>query len=260
MKTLLIAIAVFLLVTLTVAELELATAVEEFPYPLVSKISIVSPSNSTYNTTTLTLNVTANALPGYTRILMSYSIDGKQQDQIPVAETYDPHYGTITYANGTTKTAPSMFSRYLIQGFITLPNLTAGSHSLVVYAEYDYPNTKEFDYTTADRIVKRDQQIITYFDKSTVNFTINADSTIELNFSQGSQTDIAVNEDFEGTSSTGIPLGNSLTNNPAPQKSDNTSENNMSMVIAITFAVGVVAVALLAFKKTAVLKDYFGLC
>ncbi|MGD6807049.1 MAG: hypothetical protein ACQCN4_08835 [Candidatus Bathyarchaeia archaeon] len=242
MKALLIAIAASLLFVLTVAEVERATAIEEFPYPLVSKFSIISPLNSTYSATALTLNVTANALPGYTRIWMSYNIDGRQQEPIQITETYDPHYGTITYLNGTAKTAPSMFSTYSIQGYATLTDLSEGSHNITVYAEYDYPNTKEFDYQTADRLITADHQTITYLDNSTISFTIsNEDSSLLPNLSV---------ENRPRTNPNTVFIGGDLTANPSHQQKDNISELNMSMAIAITVAVSVVALALLVFKKT----------
>ncbi len=241
MKALFIAIAASLLVVLTVAEVEKATAIEEFPYPRVSKFSIISPLNSTYSATALTLNVTANALPGYTRIWMSYNIDGIQQEPIQITETYDPHYGTITYANGTTKTAPSMLSRYLIEGYVTLTDLSEGSHNITVYAEYDYPNTKEFDYQTADRLITADQQTITYLDNSTIYFTIsNEDSSLLPNPSV---------ENRPSTNPNTVFIDGDLTANPSYQQKDNISEINMSMGIAITVAVSVAALALLVFKK-----------
>jgi hypothetical protein len=249
MKTLSIVIAVSLLVVvLMVTDIRMAIATEEFPYPLVSEISISSPSNFTYNTNAvITLNVTANALPGYIRIWMSYSIDGREQVPIPITETYDPHYGTITYANGTTKTAPSMFSRYLIEGYVTLTDLSQGSHNITVYAEYDYPNTKEFDYQTANRLIIADQQTITYLDNSTRYFMIdNEGSSIQRNLDQ---TGMDV-QDFQYADPASTSLSGDLTN-PLIQGNDTASAINIGLVIiTIVISVSCVAVTLLAFKKS----------
>lgn len=245
MKTLSMAIAVSLLVVvLTVTDIRMAIATG-FPYPLVSEISI-STSNSTYSTNAITLNATANALPGYTRIWMSYSIDEGQQTPIQITETYDPHYGTITYANGTTTTAPSMFSRYLIEGYVTLTDLSEGSHNITVYAEYDYPNTKEFDYQTPDRLISPDQQTITYLDNITIYFMINNEgSLIQPNLDQ---TGILGMNDSQ-PDPTITSLSDDLTN-PLLKGNNIASKINTFLAIIIAISVSVIAVTLLAFKKS----------
>lgn len=250
MKTLSIVIVVSLLVVvLTVTDVRLAIATEEFPYPLVSEISISSPLNATYSTTpTIMLNVTATALPGYTRILMSYNIDGSQEGSIPITETYNPHYGTITYANGTIKTAPSMFSRYLIDGYVTLADLSEGSHSITVYAEYDYPNNKVFDYQTVNRSITEDKQAITYFDSNTVHFTITNESSLIIQ--NMDETDMLNVPEFKNNDPTSIPIGTNLATNLSLQEKESTHTINIGIVAAITIAAGIVALSILAFKKT----------
>ena len=91
---------------------------------------------------------------------MVYSGDGKDNATIPIKVTFAPIEATSTYPNGTTTTVTSIFSPYIINGCVALPELAEGSHSLTVYANYERIN----DTNTNWRAL--------IIDNSTVYFTI----------------------------------------------------------------------------------------
>jgi hypothetical protein len=130
-------------------------------FPLASPISITSPSNVTYSSNLLTLNVTFKLLLSLSCANVSYSIDGKNNVTIPLTATRDLIEATITYENGTTVTGNATFAPYTITGWAALPELTEGSHNITVYAKYNANN-------------------IIAFDNSTVYFTIGTNSEQEI--------------------------------------------------------------------------------
>jgi hypothetical protein len=134
--------------------------------PLVSPISIISPSNSTYSSSVLTLNITVRTLlgPSRTNITMVYSVDGKNNATIPVSAMFVPLTATRTYENGTTENVTSIFSYYVITGSAALPELPEGPHNITVYAEYQYAG------------INRNRNL-TVLDSGTVYFTINDGNT-----------------------------------------------------------------------------------
>lgn len=128
---------------------------------LASPISITSPSNITYNSNLLTLNVTFKLLLSLSCANVSYSIDGKNNATIPLTATRDLIEATVTYENGTTVTANATFVPYTITGGVVLPELAEGSHNITVYAKYDANN-------------------VIGLDKSTVYFTIDTNSEQDI--------------------------------------------------------------------------------
>jgi hypothetical protein len=94
-------------------------------FPLASPISINSPSNSTYDSHTIALNVTVRVMLSTTTITLSYSVDGKDNVTIPLTSVAD------TYGFGFVST---------ISGLTTLPELPDGLHNITVYAKYNYNN------------------------------------------------------------------------------------------------------------------------
>ena len=93
---------------------------------LVSPISIISPSNSTYTPQSLTLNFTVKSFLDSSKanITIVYSIDGKTNKTIDTQSTPVP-MGIQSY--------------YLITGWATLPEMSEGSHSITVYGKYEFP-------------------------------------------------------------------------------------------------------------------------
>ena len=128
-------------------------------FPLASPIKITSPSNSTYSSGLLMLNITFKLMLNVdrTNITMLYSIDGKENTTIPVSATFVPLIATRTYENGTTENGTSFFSYYIIAGTVGLPEFPKGLHNLSVYGKYERGGGSSFDV----------------LDDCTVYFTIN---------------------------------------------------------------------------------------
>lgn len=128
-------------------------------FPLASPINITTPSNSTYSSRLLTLNITFKIVSNLdrTNITLFYSMDGRDNVTIPVSGTFVPIEVTRTYENGTTEKGISIFSYCIITGCVALPELSEGSHEITVYREYRHFGGSNFDV----------------FDNSTVCFTIN---------------------------------------------------------------------------------------
>jgi hypothetical protein len=134
-------LAVFVLGLLTSLSVGVQTVKAQYTpdgkgFPLASPISIMSPSNSRYSSNLLTLNVTFKLLLDPSCANISYSVDGKNNATLPIEATMVPVMALITYANGTTTTAPAIFSPYTITGYVVLPELPEGPHNITVYAEY----------------------------------------------------------------------------------------------------------------------------
>jgi hypothetical protein len=134
-------------------------------FPLASPISITSPSNSTYSSGLLTLNITVKTFlnPNTSNVTLVYSIDGKTNTTIHTETTPVPIEAEFTDANGTKTTGVSIQSYYLITGWATLPEMPEGSHNITVYAKYEFPDSHNIG-----------------LDNSTVYFTISANSEQEI--------------------------------------------------------------------------------
>ena len=106
---------------------------------LVSSINITSPSNSTYTSQPLALNfsVKSSLKPEQSDVTFGYSIDGGQNTTLDVQLTPVP----LEYTDSNGQPAISIFSYYLITGCKTLPDLPNGSHSIMVYARYEFPGS-----------------------------------------------------------------------------------------------------------------------
>ena len=133
-------------------------------FPLASGVNILSPTNSTYSSNVLELNVTIRSMvgPSIYRFEVTYSVDGKNNDTIPSTTTFVPVEATATYPNGTTATVTSIFaSYYLISGCVALPDLPEGLHNITVYTKYERINNINTNWPPL------------ILDCSTVCFTIN---------------------------------------------------------------------------------------
>lgn len=129
-------------------------------FPLASSINITSPSNSTYSSNLLVLNITFRygLAISSTNMTVVYNVDGKDNATLPVTATFVPIEVERTYANGTTEKAiSSIFSYYVITGCTALPELPEGSHNITVYGKYEYTGGSLF----------------TVLDNRTVYFTMN---------------------------------------------------------------------------------------
>jgi hypothetical protein len=93
-----------------------------FEGPL-GNFNIVSPSNITYNTNMLSLNVTGKVIVGSNvRLIINYSLDGKELVQLPLqtnpAHPEDPFIGVINT-------------------IVLLPELSNGSHNITVFGDLE---------------------------------------------------------------------------------------------------------------------------
>ena len=127
-------------------------------FPLAGPINIISPTNITYDSNNLTLNVTSIFLLGPKYASFSYSIDGTSNVTIPLTGTREPREVTRTYEKGTIVIVNSTLNvPFTLSGQTTLLGLSEGPHHIVVYANY-----------TANEVIG--------YDESTVNFTIGPSS------------------------------------------------------------------------------------
>ena len=119
--------------------------------PLVSGIGITSPSNTTYSSHLLTLNITIESLfdSSIYNYVFVYSIDGKNNLTIP-ATSY-----SFTSPSNNGPLASTGLTAYT-----SLPQLDDGPHSLTVYATYERISTN----TNWPALI---------WDNNTVYFTIN---------------------------------------------------------------------------------------
>mgnify|MGYP005847732347 CR=1 FL=1 len=117
-------------------------------FPLASPITILSPSNTTYNSSLLALNVTGKFLLEPNLVAFSYSIDGGNNATLPIEATFVPIEALRTYANGTTETGISVLSYYRLSGVVALPELSEGAHNITVFAEYQANNVIGLDACT----------------------------------------------------------------------------------------------------------------
>ena len=93
-------------------------------YPLSSGINIISPSNRTYSPSLFVLNVSMVGLLGKNiNVSMYYSLDGKDNLTLPI----EIHTNQMSF-------------QVSITGFVTLPELSEGSHTVKVYEESDAYN------------------------------------------------------------------------------------------------------------------------
>jgi hypothetical protein len=148
---------VLALLILPMAGVHFVEADSQPAFPLLSKVNIVSPSNSTYNSSLLTLNANVTTLGGSNiHTSMNYSLDGICNQTMPL---------TIEYPAGNS------FMMALHIGLVDLPPLSEGSHNITVHVACEYPNNNRFVDAP---------DTITVFYNSTVYFTINTNSEQQI--------------------------------------------------------------------------------
>jgi len=110
------------------------TKANVFPFEPNNPIIIIeSPTNSTYNVTSLTLNVTIKTVKTLfegtdpaqnTTRVVTYSLDGESPKVITeISYDYNTSLGSINVT---------------FTGLAVLPDLSDGAHNITVHAEYDY--------------------------------------------------------------------------------------------------------------------------
>lgn len=118
-------------------------------FPLSSPLNIVSPSNCTYSSNSLKLDVVVKFLLGTKYMNLSYSLDGKDKVTLSLSATKEPVEVTRTYANGTVEIVTSSpFVPYTVTGEAALAGLSEGTHSITVYAKYIANNVIGLDDST----------------------------------------------------------------------------------------------------------------
>jgi hypothetical protein len=120
--------------------------------PLVSGIGITFPSNTTYSSNLLTLNINIESIfdDSIYRYVLVYCIDGKNNATIPST--------CLSFDLPNGDTGPFTIVRCV--GCVGLPQLDDGSHSLTVYATYECISTNG-------------NWPAVIYDSNTVYFTIN---------------------------------------------------------------------------------------
>ena len=118
-------------------------------FPLSSPLNIVSPSNCTYSSNSLKLDVVVKFLLGPKYMNLSYSLDGKDNVTLSLSATKEPVEVTRTYANGTVEIVTSSpFVPYTITGEAALEGLSDRTHNITVYAQYIANNVIGLDDST----------------------------------------------------------------------------------------------------------------
>ena len=143
-----VVVAVFVLALLfsPTAGVQRVKASSQTEYPLASGLDITSPSNTTYISSLLTLNVSITTIDASNiRISMTYSLDGMFNNTIPL----------ITHSRENSFQATKT-------GSVILPTLSYGSHNVTVFAEHTINNE------------------LAHLDKNTVHFTIRSNSEQEI--------------------------------------------------------------------------------
>lgn len=109
-------------------------------FTVAYKPYIVFPSNYiTYNSESLTLNVSFHAMiGGNIKYSMTYSLDGKETELLPLVEYYF----------GSWIIDKENWERNHIDGSVTLPELSEGSHKITVYLECDWEPYHYYDNQT----------------------------------------------------------------------------------------------------------------
>jgi len=132
----------------------------------VSLLNIISPMNITYATNQVCLNFTVKAQfdPNVANVIITYRLDDQAKNTVPITFEYVP-VGMITDENGNpTGKGSTLYSYYLISGYVYLVDLPQGLHSLSVDARY-------IDYARNDA----------YYDSTMIYFTTDGSSQIAAN-------------------------------------------------------------------------------
>lgn len=132
-------------------------------FPLISSLTIVSPTNATYRTAPTVLNIDYRTMPGpIYEYKMSYSLDGKDNITIQASCRYDPLIEKLRTPNGIVTRGPFIMApNYRVIATANLPTLPEGYHHLTVYATYN-------------RVTDQNQNWpLLILDEQTVNFTVN---------------------------------------------------------------------------------------
>ncbi|MEM2912490.1 MAG: hypothetical protein QW146_08310 [Candidatus Bathyarchaeia archaeon] len=122
MEKAIILVTIFVLALLVPALAESVGGSEDFPF--ASSIRIISPSNSTYSTGSLTLNVSITALMASNiNVSLTYVLDGTYNSKIPMAILHRNQSASAVYV-----------------GSMPLPELPEGPHRIDVHCKIEIDN------------------------------------------------------------------------------------------------------------------------
>jgi hypothetical protein len=205
---------------------------------LVSPISIISPSNSTYTPQTLTLNITVKSFLDASKanITIVYSVDGNANATVDTQSTPFP-MGIQSY--------------YLITGWATLPEMPEGLHSITVYGKYEFPmfniayDNRTVYFTVNDGnppiISNLSLENKTYNqDRLPLNFKVD-ESTSWIGYCLNGQANVTITENFTLTE---LPAGSHTLTIYANDTAGNMgASETISFSIAAPFPTAIVATA-----------------
>ncbi|MDR2708006.1 MAG: hypothetical protein LBB87_04605 [Nitrososphaerota archaeon] len=149
-----------------------------------SPLYIISPTNITYATNQVCLNFTVKAQfdPNVADVIITYSLDHQSKVTVPITFEFVPLWARSGDDTGFTTTKPSsLFSYYLISGYVDLVDLPQGEHILRVDARY-------IDYARNDA----------YYDNALIYFTTDVSpqptSNLEAPFTPNIDFDDSISE------------------------------------------------------------------
>jgi hypothetical protein len=188
-------------------------------FPLASPINIASPSNSTYNSGLLILDISFKLMLNVekTNITVLYSLDGKENVTVPWSAECFPVESTVTYPNGSTLTdISSLFSYYIISACVALPELPEGFHSISVYGRYEHAGGSNYNVHDSSKVCftinKGNAPVISILsvenktysqDRLDLNFTVDK-STSWMGYCLDGQANVTLTGNFTLTQ---LPIG-----------------------------------------------------
>jgi hypothetical protein len=119
-----------------------------------------------------------------------YSLDGKENITVLWSAKFFPVESTVTYPNGSTQTGiSSLFSYYIINASVVLPELPEGSHSISVYGRYDHAGGSNYNVHDNSKVCftinEGNAPVISIFSVENKTYNIN---TIPLDFTVNKPT------------------------------------------------------------------------
>lgn len=182
MEKAILLVTIFVLAFL-VPELAGSVGGSEEDFPFASSISIISPSNSTYSTKSLTLNVSITALiASNINVSMRYILDGTYNGEIPLT----------THPRNQSASA-------LYVGSTSLPELPDGPHRIDVYCRIEIDSVGINGVYYQKYVCQRN---------ATVYFTVNTTPSIAPNTQpETQQSEPSMNSELVATAIAMMSIG-----------------------------------------------------
>jgi hypothetical protein len=157
-------------------------------FQYVSLLDITSPTNITYATNQVCLNFTVKAQfdPNVADVIITCRLDNQAEGTVPITFKYVPVGMIFDEEGNPTGKGSTLYSYYLISGYVDFVDLPQGAHSLRVYARY-------IDYVRNDA----------YSDSAIIYFSTEGSSQITSN----TESPVTSNVDFDdNVSEIGFPI------------------------------------------------------